>query len=151
MTRYKNQQPDVLQTIVIGILKAIWWILTLPFKGIRFGKVRTGLSVDERNYITSKRLEIEKMLNTENQIELKHAVMEADKLADYALKTQGYSGETFADRLRSAQSSLNPNLYNEIWQGHKIRNQIAHETEYRIGNSELKDAVYKLLKYLKAI
>lgn len=148
--RKKNQQT-ILEIIVVGIFKGIWFLLTLPFRGIKFGRGKSGLSVEERNYVTGKRLEIEKMLDSKNEIELKHAVIEADKLVDYTLKTKGYAGETFADRLRNAQDSINPSVYNSIWQGHKVRNEIAHEQELRIKNSELREATTKLINYLKNI
>jgi len=145
---YKNQ-PTVLETIVLGLLKAIWFLISLPFRGIKWGRGKSGLSTEEKNYITSKRLEIEKMLGSENQIELRHAVMEADKLADYTMKQKGYAGETFADRLRSAQDSMPKNVYNDAWQGHKVRNQIAHEQMDGIQNTELRESAKKLLAFIK--
>ncbi len=148
--RNQNQQT-ILEIIVIGLFKALWWLVSLPFKGIKFGVNKVGMSLEDRNYVVTKRHQIESMLNTNSEIELKHLVIEADKLVDYVLKAQGYSGETFADRLREAQSSVNQNLYNEIWQGHKVRNQIAHENEYQISNIELSAAANKLLEYTKAI
>lgn len=148
----KNQnQQTMLEIVVIGIFKMIWWLVTLPFKGIKFGKGKTELSLEDRNYIIPKRLEVERMLDTENQIELKHAVMEADKLVDYAMQATGYPGETFADRLRSAQPFLSKYISDEMWQGHKVRNQIAHEQGASFGNVELRIAAKKLLNYLKNI
>lgn len=146
----RNQQT-FLEIVIVGIFKMIWWLITLPFKGLKFGKGKRGMSLDDKNYIVAKRLEIEKMLGSENIIELKHAVMEADKLVDYAMQSAGYSGTTFADRLRNAQSFINPAVYNNLWQGHKVRNSIAHESEYRISNMELREATNKLLNYLKNI
>jgi len=145
--RNKNNQPDILQTIVVGIFKLLWWLVTLPFKGFKLGKGKSGLSLEDRNYIASKRHEIESLFRSQSVIELKHAVMEADKLADFVLKAKGFQGETFADRLRSAQSFLSSSLYNQLWQGHKVRNQIAHESELTIMNSELREAAEKLLKF----
>jgi len=146
----KYNQSDPLQLIVVGLFRLLWWIATLPFKGLVRGK-KKGLSLNDRNYLASKRQEIERLTGSQSEIELKHAVMEADKLVDYAFKAKGFAGETFADRLRSAQSSLNPALYNELWQGHKVRNQIAHEQGVSFSDRELKEAVTKLLMYLRAL
>ena len=88
-------------------------------------------------------------MKSENIIELKHAVLEADKIVDFKLKATGSQGETFADRLRSLEENIARSLYNEIWQGHKIRNQIAHEDEPRISRNELRAAANKLINYLK--
>ena len=147
----KKNDPTVLEVIIVGIFKALWWLIKLPFKGLKFGVGKSGLSVEDRNYLVTKRQQIESTLNSASEIELKHAVMEADKLVDYALKAQGYSGETFADRLRNAQKFIIYNVYDELWQGHKVRNQIAHEHEAKITNQELANAARKLLNYTKTV
>lgn len=138
----------MLEVVVVGIFKGLWFLIKLPFKGIQRKK---GISAEDRNQIIIKRQEIENLLNSESEIELKHAVMEADKLLDHVLKIKGYQGETFADRVRSAEGDIDKRLYNDIWQGHKIRNQLAHETEYRIQITELREATKKLLEYTRQI
>lgn len=151
MSKKQKYDNDIFQTIIIAIGRMLWWLISLPFRGVKFGKIKDKITVEERNYIASKRLEIEKSLFTENQIELKNAVIEADKLVDYTMKIQGYAGQTFADRLRSAQVNLSQSLNNEIWQGHKVRNQIAHEQEAAISNPDLRSAATKLLNYVKTL
>lgn len=151
MSKRHQYEYNLFQIIIIGFFKGLWWLVRLPFRGLKFGVGKTGLSLEDRNYLVTKRQQIEKILNSSNEIELKHALMEADKLVDYALKQSGYSGETFADRLRNAQKDIRPDVYNQIWQGHKVRNQIAHESETRISNNELCEAASKLLNYLKTI
>ncbi|HOX40717.1 MAG TPA: hypothetical protein PK263_00815 [bacterium] len=147
--KYQNQQPTVLETILVGIAKALWWLIKYPFtKGKKGG---CGITTADRNHIASKRQEIETMLRSENIHELKQALFEADKMVDHILKLKGYAGETFADRLRSAESYIDRNLYNEIWQGHKVRNQLAHEQGVGVRNNELRDAAGKLLKYAKMV
>lgn len=147
----KNQnQQTFLEVLLIGIFQVLWWLVTLPFKGVSKSK-KSRFSLEDRNYITSKRLEIETMSNSANEIELKHAVMEADKLVDYALKAQGYGGETFAERLQNAEKYIDARVYQEIWQGHKVRNQIAHESDSRVSIYELGEAARKLLNYTKTI
>lgn len=150
MSSYKKKYQDstnILETVVVGIFKVLWFILKLPFKGL---KKHVGLSIEDKNYIVGKRREISDLLGSESLLELRHAVMEADKLVDYMMKAQGRRGETFADRLRDSQQFLSPETYNEVWQGHKVRNQIAHESG-NIPNSELRDAANKLLKYTRII
>lgn len=149
MSNYNNQkqkyqnQPNVLGIIILGIFKALWWLITLPF---RKKSSKAGLELRERQHIATKRNEIKNLLKSENIIELKHAVIEADKLVDYILKAKGYVGVTFADRLRAAQSYIDKYQYDAIWQGHKIRNLIAHEND-KIDRDSLKEAVDCLLTY----
>jgi hypothetical protein len=144
----KPQGPTLLEVIFVGIFKALWFLIKLPFRGI---KKKQGITGENRTYIITKRQEIESLLNSESEIELKHAVMEADKLVDHVLRIKGHQGETFADRLRSAQGAIESNLYDKIWQGHKVRNQLAHENELRITNNELREAANKLLSYIRTV
>ena len=146
---YKKQSGETfLSVILIALLKSLWWLISLPFKK---KKGSTKISQSDRNFFIQKRNEIEDLLQSENDIELKHALLEADKLVDNALKLKGYSGETFADRLRSAEKSMNHEVYNSLWQGHKTRNIIAHETNANISGSEIIAATKKLLKYLSYV
>lgn len=144
--KYKNQGPTILETIIVGIAKGLWYLVSLPFKG-KTG--RRGMSQADRNEINAKRHEIESLLNSDNEYELRHAVMEADKLVDHVLKIKNYQGDTFADRLRSAEHHIDRATYQSIWEGHKVRNTLAHEHDARIGKSEIKQAINNLLKYLK--
>lgn len=142
--RYTNQQPGIFEIIILSFIRLLWWLISLPFKGISQKK---GLNNKERAFVYQKRTEIENLIKSENTIELKHAVMEADKLVDFKLKALGVRGETFADRLRNAERNINPAVYNEIWQGHKMRNQIAHEQRPEIRNNELRNAARKLINF----
>jgi hypothetical protein len=144
----RQEQPNVLAIIVVAIFKGLWWLIKLPFGGNR--KI-SKFSIDEVNYIREKRSEVEGLLLSDNIIELKHAVMEADKLVEYALKIFGYAGETFAERLRNAERKLDHVTYQALWDGHKVRNSLAHQQEFRIQNSELRMAGEKLLKYLRNV
>ncbi|MEI6498611.1 MAG: hypothetical protein WCO23_01485 [bacterium] len=140
--RNKNQQQDILFVIIAGIFKMLWWLITLPFKGI---KKRNDLSVSDRAYISSKREEIERNLQSQNIFELKHALIEADKLLDYTLEKRGFAGKTVADKLKEAQQFLSQDIYNQLWQGHKTRNQAVHEHGINISENQLKEATKKLL------
>lgn len=146
--QYKNQQPDILSTIVVGIFRMLWWVICLPFKGLGRKK---GLTVTDRQFILARQDEIERNLKSSNIFELKHALIEADKLLDYVLEKKGFMGVTLADKLKAAQHSLSHENYNQLWQGHKIRNQVVHEHGYQISNSELRTAATKLLNYTKTL
>lgn len=147
--KYKNKnEKTLLEVIFVGFFKGIWWLIQLAF-GKK--KARSSLTQSEKNQIINKRLEIEELLGSNNQIELTHALFEADKLVDHVLRTSRYRGETFADRLRSAEQNIDPEIYNAIWQGHKVRNQLAHESSANTSLSEIKSAIVKLLRFLKNV
>jgi hypothetical protein len=63
--------------------------------------------------------------------DLKVSVMEADKLLNEALREAGVMGTHLGDRLKRATSGQVPNL-NDLWQAHKLRNQIAHEPNFKL-------------------
>jgi hypothetical protein len=60
----------------------------------------------------------------------KHAVMEADKLLDIALRQAGCRGETLGERLKSARGLMPHDTYQGLWDAHKARNALAHELNF---------------------
>ncbi|HSX47966.1 MAG TPA: hypothetical protein VLF41_00445 [Candidatus Nanoarchaeia archaeon] len=71
---------------------------------------------------------------------LKNAIMEADKLLDYAMKGSGFRGETMGERLKSPASSRFSDL-NAIWRAHKLRNHFAHEVGADLVASQAHEAL----------
>lgn len=75
-----------------------------------------------------------------NESDYKLAVIEADKIFDDLVKRIGYKGGDMGERLQQITSAQLPNI-NDIWEAHKIRNKIAHESDYRINRALAKRAV----------
>lgn len=138
----RRNQQTVLEKIVLGIFAGIWWLVKLPFRRKKSGGK---ISLADQKYIMSKRHEIEKMAQSDNIYELKHAVIEADKLVDFILKKRGFAGETFADRLRSAEKKIDQANYQNLWNAHKVRNQIAHD-DVEISKGQLIKAIRTLME-----
>ena len=94
-------------------------------------------------------------INSESPAEWKLAILEADNMLDEILEDQGYLGETLADKLKALGSSRIAS-YNELWEAHKLRNQIAHggAIDMELTKKMAKDAVaqfgnaFKELGYL---
>jgi hypothetical protein len=63
--------------------------------------------------------------------DLKIAIMEADNLLEDALRFAGVRGNNLGDRLKNLKKTDVPNL-DQIWQAHKLRNQIAHEANFTL-------------------
>lgn len=63
--------------------------------------------------------------------DLKIAVMEADNILNDALQYAGIRGANLGDRLKNVKRSQMPNL-EDIWEAHKLRNEIAHETNFSL-------------------
>ncbi len=64
-------------------------------------------------------------VNSDSPAEWKLGILEADNMLDEILDDQGYIGETVADKLK-AMSPSRITAYQELWEAHKVRNEIAH-------------------------
>lgn len=76
----------------------------------------------------------------------KHAILEADKLLDYALTKIGYKGSLGA-KLKKA-----PRLFkniNDVWAAHKVRNNIAHKINYSVDEQTYKATMLKFKQAFK--
>ncbi len=70
--------------------------------------------------------------STENKIELKNSLIQADKLLDFVLKNKKVKGDTLGERLKNSKTFFNKADYNLIWEAHKMRNVLVHEIEENI-------------------
>ncbi len=61
--------------------------------------------------------------------DLKITILEADKLLDEALRNAGVPGNQLGDRLKNVKPARLPNI-EDLWEAHRIRNRIAHETDF---------------------
>ncbi len=60
--------------------------------------------------------------------QLQTGLFEADKLLDEALKTLGAPGVTLGERLKAGRFCFSSDVgYQAAWEGHKLRNRLAHE------------------------
>jgi len=81
-----------------------------------------------------------KRLETDREVEYKLAIIEADSLLDDTLKKMGYEGETIGDRLKQLSSVILPNL-DQVWEAHKIRNNVVHDPDYKLTLDQAKRAL----------
>lgn len=86
-------------------------------------------------------------LTTQGGNGLRQAVMEADKLLDYVLQGKGYRGDTMAERMRSANRQFTRR--NDVWAAHKLRNALAHEVDFDLVPSQVKQAVSAFERAIK--
>ena len=75
-----------------------------------------------------------------NERDWRIAVLHADALFDDVLKKKGIAGETLKERLNSVKNQNMINL-NEVWQAHKIRNEIAHNSDFILTKQDAADAL----------
>lgn len=135
---------------VITFIVAILIVAVLVFIAILLTGKR-GYTFNKEVY-QARFLEIENKFKKENPASYVTTVINGDKLLDKAMMEMGVPGKTMGERLKRCGDKFT-NL-NGVWQAHKLRNAIAHETDVEVSYKRAYNAlaIYKqALKDLGAI
>ena len=135
---------------VITCLLAILIVAILVFVAILLTGKR-GHHFNKESYQV-RFLEIENRLKQDNPASYTTTIINGDKLLDKALIEMGVSGKTMGDRLKRVGDRFTNT--NAVWRAHKLRNAIAHESDFEVSYKQAYNAlqVYKqALKDLGAI
>jgi hypothetical protein len=124
--------------LIIGGLLII--VITLTRKG------STQLDVDKYR---SKWLTIENQLKRDEESSYHLCILNADKLLDQALRERGIRGETMGERMKTVRTTWSN--ANAVWTAHKLRNQVAHEPDVRIGYDDTRRALAAFKQALKDV
>ena len=129
---------------IIVLFAAVLIIGVLLFAIITLGKRSSALDVEKYR---TRWLAIEQSIAKDNTASYQMAILNADTLVDQALKDRGFKGQTMGERLKSAKASL-PHRDN-IWQAHKLRNQLAHEPDAKVSYDQARRALAQFKQTLK--
>ena len=89
----------------------------------------------------SRWVRIEERVGSANEADWRLAVLEADVMLDDMLKAMGAFGDTLGERLKSTNTDMLPSLQ-KAWEGHLVRNQIAHEgADFKLSQHEARRVV----------
>ena len=94
----------------------------------------------EGGALAARWAEISRHIDSTNEGEWKFAVIEADKLVDDVLKSGGFAGESMGERLMNIDKSQLVSL-DGLWDAHKTRNRLVHDSNYFLRYAEAKRAV----------
>lgn len=134
----------------MDILLPIFLVLILLFAGIILvfvvGKGRSVAGLNKEKYHVAW-LGIEQQLKRNDDNSFYVTILNADKLLDQALRERGFKGQTMGERMKVAQSSWTN--ANHVWNAHKMRNRIAHETNVRVSFDETRRALAAFKQALK--
>lgn len=155
--KQKSAQTSVEEQVVIGILKGLWWLISLPYRlltgkgtGINFGVGKSqSITPQMRRDFEEYWGGVDYLLAQPGQLE--KALFEADKVLDRAMQVIGVSGDTMGERLKSCEIKYEPSLYNDIWTAHKMRNHLAHEVGASLNESEIRQAIDVLRRAVQAL
>lgn len=95
--------------------------------------------------------EIYKKTASTSPSDWKIAIIEADKSLDQILKQKGFAGSGLGERLKEMVPADLPEVYEDIWEAHKIRNRIVHEPNFEVSRSEARQIVAIYEKAIKKL
>ena len=125
---------------MIDVLVIILVIGFVAFAALTFfaGK-KSGISENERAKIHELWSGIELLMADEREASWAKAVFEADKLLDYVMDLKRVPGNNLGERLKNGK-----HLFRNVqaaWDGHKLRNQLAHEVDARLARHGAERAI----------
>ena len=139
--------------IIAGLLIALvfgFLLLAVVSGGSQSSKRKTGQGKPTTRLNTKtvqNRWSIVQTMTTQGGNGLRQAIMEADKLLDYVLQGKGYRGDTMAERMRSANREFSRR--NDVWAAHKLRNALAHEVDFDLVPSQVKQSIKAFERAIK--
>ena len=121
--------------IITSALVAAIFVIALKFRELMRGSAALAVkavpaAVPDREIVAGPWEEVRRKIESPIQSDWNIAVIRADAILGAVLKDMGLAGETLGERLKQ----LDPaklNSLNDVWEAHKIRNRIVHETEDR--------------------
>ncbi len=120
---------DILGVLAMVLFAAVIWISlrTSDFKKQEQDKYKPiPVEKNEKKALMTEWEVVVDHVNSANPAEWKLAILEADSMLDEILNREGYQGESLGEKLKS-MSPTTIGSYNDLWEAHKVRNQIAHE------------------------
>ncbi len=103
----------------------------------KYEKVFEKDDVKTGNHKSEKWENILRLVESENPNDWKAAIIDADNLLDSILIEQGFAGTSLGERLKNSKFDTIQNA----WEGHKIRNSIAHDSNFNLTKRETKRAI----------
>jgi uncharacterized protein with HEPN domain len=103
----------------------------------------------DKKFFKQQWTKIEDLLRYGKEMNLKLAVIEADKLLEAALTELYFTGETTSQRLHLASYKY-PALRSVFW-AHKVRNEVVHDPRYILKYGETKRVLSLFKRALKIL
>jgi hypothetical protein len=94
---------------------------------------------------------VKEQLLSENASDWKLAVMSADAVMGEALDDMKIEGATMADKLKALGESRRLRSYEQLWDAHKVRNEIAHDPRRTLSQEEARRVVQYFEETLKEL
>ena len=125
----------------------------MGFFDLLFGTQKKSLGSVRGETQEKIRLDWEKikiLLNQKGPSQLRQALITADKSLDNTLKDM-VVGENMGERLKNAKDMFPWELYQKIWEAHKLRNNIVHESNFEPPYFMITEAIANIQKGLSTL
>ena len=87
--------------------------------------------MEKRKIVEEKWSKLLEKIKSNDERDLRLAVIEADSLVDEILKSHGHPGKDMGERLKSFHSG-ELEYIDDLWEAHKIRNRLTHEADFHL-------------------
>ncbi len=134
--------PQVVFLVIAIIAVALLALVAMVLSGKRRHEF------DKQAYQT-RWLKIENGFDKDDRRSYNFSVLEADKLLDKAFNEMGIPGKSMGEKLKKLGERM-PEL-NKVWQAHKLRNQIVHESDFEVSYEQARQALAIFRQALKNI
>ena len=121
-------------------------------KLLGFNKIfsRSTVSSQTEDKIKTEWKNINTLLAGKSPSQLRQALISVDKCLDNALGDI-VGGKSLGDKLKNSQNKFDRTVYNNIWEAHKVRNSLIHESGYEPPYFVLTKGVEDLKRGLEAL
>lgn len=103
-----------------------------------------------RGPIKARWEEVLRHLSSFREGEWKFAIVEADKLVNDVLRDAGFKGETIGEKLKAITTEQLQSI-NALWDAHKLRNLVVHDSDFKIKHREVRRAIEQYEKALREL
>jgi hypothetical protein len=93
------------------------------------GSSYKAISVETERKIKVEWKKIDELLKLRGPSQLRQALISADKTLDNAIRDI-VDGESMGERLKKIEPRFDRSMYNNIWEAHKLRNNLVHESGF---------------------
>ena len=136
---------EVLSIILILILVLLFALMIYLNNSKKIDK-----SISKR--ILGDLTQVKKMVDTKNPLVYRDTIIRLDQLLSKSLQLHFRNTESCGNNLKNARDLFEKKAYNEIWEIHKLRNEIVHENQevsssqatrgYNIMSNAIKKLIY---------
>lgn len=150
---FRIKLTSAILSMVFGAVAVYFIVQFQKLVGLKVQMAKLALRVPESasgGAGQSKWEEVLRHLDSNREAEWKFAIIEADKLVDDLLKSAGYLGDTMGERLMNIEKGQFLSLEG-LWEAHKIRNKLVHDTNYFLRYAEARRAVGQYENALREI